>query len=90
MVGHSPDQEEVAGSGLGRNHDRRKLVIGIIQRDYTIWGGGGALPPPAEFREGRQRTRALVSVTVVARKAGAESCAEISQCRGCLSAGPSV
>lgn len=45
VVGHSPDQEEVAGSGLGRNHDRQKLVIGIIQREYTISSGGGHFHP---------------------------------------------
>lgn len=89
VIGHSLDQEEMTGTGLGRNHDRRKLVIGIVRREYTIWRGA-ALPPTAEFREGGQRTRVLVSVTVVARKAGTENCVEISWCRGCLRAGPSV
>lgn len=64
-AGHCLNQEEtVTGSGSGGNCDRRKLVIRIIWTADMISGKSNVY----EWGAG-DRTRAMVSVTAVARKA---------------------
>lgn len=78
VVSHSLHQgEDVAGSG-----PEETMTEGSWLEESSgeqMPSQGGALPPTAE-------PRASVSVTVVTRKPGAESCVEIS--RECLRAGP--